>query len=96
MSSASSAADGSAWMTPARRARSFSFSIFPLWDSTGTAWGQPYLRLGGILGTALPKKGVPRELQRWQGGGMGQGKPPQGWHRAWLQPCTKHLCARGD
>lgn len=41
MSSATSAADGSAWMTPAKRARSFSFSIFPLWDRTVEGWGQP-------------------------------------------------------
>lgn len=41
MSSATSAAAGSAWMTPAKRARSFSFSIFPLWNGMAVGWGHP-------------------------------------------------------
>lgn len=73
MSSASSAADGSAWMTPARRARSFSFSIFPLRDGTGTARGQPCPRWGGPRGRPCPRGGPQGAAEVAEGVGRGRG-----------------------
>lgn len=83
VSSATSAADGSAWMTPARRARSFSFSIFPLQGDTELGWGQPCTR--GDPGDGHGDPSGPTE-----GLGWGRDRPEaspasiagQGWSRA--------------